>query len=82
MTDVTQNIEFVFHTVENIVGKGENAGFQHFLLFTQYVVKDIFGGDVKSRHCLVKNIITVSVLIYGPMFFHTVVKSARRYPKS
>ena len=26
-------IESVFERVENIVGKGENAGFQHFLLF-------------------------------------------------
>ena len=24
---------FVFDRVENIVGKGENAGYQHFLLF-------------------------------------------------
>ena len=28
-----KNIEFVFHMVEGIVGKGENAGHQHFLLF-------------------------------------------------
>ena len=28
--------EFLFHDrVENIVGKGENAGYQHFLLFRQ-----------------------------------------------
>ena len=26
---------FVFERVENIVGKGENAGYQHFLLFPQ-----------------------------------------------
>ena len=25
----------LFHRVENTVGKGENAGYQHFLLFTQ-----------------------------------------------
>ena len=25
----------VFDRVENIVGKGENAGYQHFLLFSQ-----------------------------------------------
>ena len=25
--------------VENIVGKGENAGYQHFLLFPQYFQK-------------------------------------------
>ena len=26
---------FVFDELENILGKGENAGFQHFLLFPQ-----------------------------------------------
>ena len=33
--NVTQNIKFVFHRIENIVGKEENAGYQHFLLFPQ-----------------------------------------------
>ena len=32
---VTQNIKVVFHWIENIVGKEENAGNQHFLLFPQ-----------------------------------------------
>ena len=27
--------KFVFDTIENIVGKGENAGHQHLLLFPQ-----------------------------------------------
>ena len=27
---------FVFDRIENIVGKGENAGYQHFLLFPQH----------------------------------------------
>ena len=30
-----QNVKFVHGRVENIVGKGENAGYQHFLLFPQ-----------------------------------------------
>ena len=33
------NDEFVLPWVENIVGKGENAGYQHFLLFPQYFQK-------------------------------------------
>ena len=33
--NVTQNIKGVFHRIENIVGKEENAGYQHFLLFPQ-----------------------------------------------
>ena len=33
--NITQNIKVVFHRIENIVGKEENAGYQHFLLFPQ-----------------------------------------------
>ena len=33
--DVTQTLNFVLGKVENITGKGENAGYQHFLLFPQ-----------------------------------------------
>ena len=32
---VTEKLKFVFRKVENIVGKGETAGFQHFLRFPQ-----------------------------------------------
>ena len=32
---INLNIKFTFHRVENIAGKGENAGNQHFLLFPQ-----------------------------------------------
>ena len=31
--NVNQIVQFVFDKVENIVGNGENAGYQHFLLF-------------------------------------------------
>ena len=31
--NLTQKFKFVFEWVENILGKGENAGYQHFLLF-------------------------------------------------
>ena len=33
--NATENLKFVLGRVENIVGKGENAGYQHFLLFRQ-----------------------------------------------
>ena len=33
--NVTQNIKVVFHRIEYIVGKEENAGYQYFLLFPQ-----------------------------------------------
>ena len=32
---LTEKLQFVLGRVENIVGKGENAGYQHFLLFLQ-----------------------------------------------
>ena len=37
----------VFDRVENIVGKGENAVFQHFLLFQQCFQKASFMGSLK-----------------------------------
>ena len=33
--NVTQKLKFMFKMVENLVGKGENSGYQHFLLFPQ-----------------------------------------------
>ena len=32
-------IIFVFDRIENILGKGENAGYQHFLLLAQFFLK-------------------------------------------
>ena len=51
--NVTQNIKVVFHRIENIVEKEENAGYQHFLLFPQCFQKVFFLQCVKSRHCVV-----------------------------
>ena len=47
---VTYQQKFLFGLVENIVGKGENAGYQHFLLFSQCFQKVSF----ESRDCMVK----------------------------
>ena len=46
-----QNVEMIALSdkVENIVGKGENAGFQQFLLFSQRFHKSSFGGSLKVR---------------------------------
>ena len=33
--NATEKLNFVLGRVENIVGKGENAAYQHFLLFLQ-----------------------------------------------
>ena len=41
----------LFDRVENTVGKGENAGYQHFLLFPQYFPKPSSLGCLKSGLC-------------------------------
>ena len=40
-------MKFVMGRVENIVGKGENAGYQHFLLFPQCFQKASFRESLK-----------------------------------
>ena len=44
--NLTQNLRFVFQKLENIVGKGENAGHQHFLLFPQCFQNLSFSGSL------------------------------------
>ena len=46
---VTQKLKFSFGMVENFVGKEENAGYQHFLLFPQCFQKASFTGSLKVR---------------------------------
>ena len=41
---MTEILKFVLGRVENIVGKGENAGYKHFLLFPQCFQKASFSG--------------------------------------
>ena len=45
--NVTEKLKFVLGRVENIAGKGENAGYQHFLLFRQCFQKLSFLGSLK-----------------------------------
>ena len=42
-----KKMKFVLEMVENVVGKGENAGYQHFLLFPQYFQKASFSRALK-----------------------------------
>ena len=46
--NVTERLKFVFARVEIIVGKGENAGNQHFLVFPRFS-KPSFSGSLKVR---------------------------------
>ena len=47
--------KFVLDWVVNIVGKGENTGYQHFLLFPTMFSKALLFEVVKSRDCVVKS---------------------------
>ena len=42
--DVTEKLKFIEGSVENIMGKGENASYQHFLLLPQCLQKASFSG--------------------------------------
>ena len=42
--NLAEKLKFVFGRVENIVGKGQNAGYQHFLLFPQCFQKAFSSG--------------------------------------
>ena len=49
--NVAQLVQLFFDRVENIVGKGENAGYQHFLLFSKFP-EGLSLMDIKSHHCV------------------------------
>ena len=53
--NVTEKLKYVLGRVENIVGKGENAGSQHFLQFPPRFQKASFKGSLKSLDCVVKS---------------------------
>ena len=45
--NMNQKINFVLRRIENIVGKGENADYQHFLVFLQCFQKASFQWSLK-----------------------------------
>ena len=45
--NLNQKLKFDLGSLENIVGKGENAGSQHFFLFPQCFLKASFSGSLK-----------------------------------
>ena len=47
--NVIEKWKFVLERIKNIVGKGENAGFQHFLLFPHCFQKASCTGSLKVR---------------------------------
>ena len=50
--NVGEKLKYVLVRVENIVGNEENAGFQHFLLFTGMFSEGFFLKVVKSWDCI------------------------------
>ena len=42
-------MKFISERIENILGKGENAGYQHFLLFLKYFQKPSSLGSLEFR---------------------------------
>ena len=53
---LNEKLKLVLKRVENIVGEGENAGNQHFLLFPQcFFFKVVSFRVVNSRDCVVKS---------------------------
>ena len=53
---------FIFDRVENIVGKEENAGYQHFLLFHQCFQKGLYIGSFKVK--IVRETVKVESVSY------------------
>ena len=45
--NATEKLKFIFERVENIMGQGENAGYQHFLLFPQCFQKASYSESLK-----------------------------------
>ena len=56
---MTYRKNFVMGRVENIIGKGENAGYQHFLLFPQCFQKVLFIRAITSRDFVVKGYLSI-----------------------
>ena len=71
--NVTQNLKFVFRRVENSVGNGENAGYQHFLLFSNCFQKPSFSGSLKVKNILdrskIKAFTDIKILVTGKSKF-------------
>ena len=49
--NVNEKLKFGLGRIENIVGNGENAGYQHFLLIQQCFHKATFPGLLKTGLC-------------------------------
>ena len=62
--NVTEKLNFLLERVENIVGKGENAGYQHFLLFPQCFQQDPYTGRSKLGLCGKESTVYQTTVLY------------------
>ena len=53
--NVTEKLKFVLGRIENIVEKGQNAGYHHFLLFPKCFSRSFPFKVVKGLDCVVKS---------------------------
>ena len=49
--NLIQKLKFLYGRLENILGKGENAGYQHFVFFPQCFQKLSIQGSLSSGSC-------------------------------
>ena len=73
--NVTEKLKVLLGRVENIVGKGENAGYQHFLLFPQCFQKPSVSGSLNLGLCgkelgMVTSIFSFSHDVFKSSLFH------------
>ena len=54
----------VFDRIENILGKGQNAGYQYFFPFLTMFTKGFFLGVVKSLDCVVELSFATAYTVY------------------
>ena len=66
--NVTQSTTFVFLRAENIVGKGENAGYRHFLLFSQCFKGSFFLWGEKMALCIKRLAFSKQRILYCSKF--------------
>ena len=64
LVNVIEKLKPDFRRVENIVGKREIVGYQHFLLFLQCFQKVSFSGSLKNQELLVFSCSYKQILIW------------------
>ena len=70
---VTYKVKFVYERVENIVERGENAGFHHFLLFKHCFQKPSFLGLLKLCSVYSKVLMTFISNLRALTFYRTIL---------